>query len=71
VEARAEIESRKKIAESRYHPMALLEEQNARLKEALECVYVWLANSQDNAMCKNNPFPDGIVKQTLQQLSNL
>ena len=69
-EARAEIESRKKNAESRYHPMALLEEQNARLKKALECVYVWLANSQDNVKCKNNPFPDGIVKQTLQQLSN-
>jgi len=69
-EAEAEIESRKKNAESRYHPMALLEEQNARLKKALECVYVWLANSQDNVKCKNNPFPDGIVKQTLQQLSN-
>jgi len=36
--AKAEIESRKKIAESRYHPMALLEEQNARLKKALETI---------------------------------
>lgn len=37
----------------------------SRLRNALECVYVWLANSQDHEKCKNNPFPDGIVKQAL------
>jgi chromosome segregation ATPase len=50
--------------------IVLANDEIARLKEALECVYVWLANSQDHVKCKNNPFPDGIVKEVLQQLSN-
>jgi hypothetical protein len=32
------------------------------LRKGIECVYIWLANSQNHEKCKNNPFPDGIIK---------